>query len=155
MNEIITKSSKGHKIGSSGAALAILCFFMPWILVSCGGQSAKLSGWELAAGTTVGGGFSAQQIPGKPILFLVLLAALGVIAFAYFAYKRGALTKIMDGWGLIGLGALAILILFASFSGAKEQGAQQGMYIDFEFGLWGAVIGYLAAIVGGILNLRE
>lgn len=155
MNEIITKTSKGHRIGSSGAALAILCFFMPWLLVSCGGQTAKVSGWDLAAGTTVGVGFSAQQIPGKPILFLVLLAALGVIVLAYLAYKRGALKPKMDGYGLIGLGALALLILFISFSGAKEQGAQQGIYVDFEFGLWGAVLGYLATIVGGVLNLRE
>jgi len=155
MNEIITKSSKGHKVGSSGAALAILCFFMPWLLVSCSGQSAKLSGWELAAGTTVGSGFAAQQIPGKPVLFLVLLSAFGVIALAYFAYKRVSLTPILDGYGLIGLGAFALLIMFISFSGAKEQGAQQGIYVDFEFGLWGAVIGYLAAIVGGVLNLRE
>jgi len=155
MNEIIAKSSKGHKVGSSGAALAILCFFMPWLLVSCGGQTAKVSGWDLAAGTTVGAGFSAQQIPGKPILFLVLLAAVGVIALAYLAYKRGTLMPKMDGYGLIGLGALALLILFISFSGAKEQGAQQGIYVDIEFGLWGAVIGYLGAIVGGVLNLRE
>lgn len=155
MNEMIEKSSKGHKVGSSGAALAILCFFMPWMLVSCGGQTAKISGWQLAAGTTIGSGFSAQQMEGKPILFLALLAAFGVIYLAYSAYKLGSLTPTMDGYGLIALGVLPLLILFISFSGVKDQAAQQGVYVEFQFGLWGAVLGYIAAIAGGVLNLRE
>jgi hypothetical protein len=155
MNEIIEKSSKGHKIGSSGAALAILCFFLPWILVSCGNETVKVNGWNLAAGTTIGQGLFAQRVEGRPILFLVLLAAFVVIALAYFAYKRGTLTPTMDGYGLIGLGALPLLILFISFSGVKDQAAQQGVLVEFQIGLWGAVLGYLAAIAGGILNLKE
>ena len=154
MNEIIEKSSKGHKVGSSGAALAILCFFMPWMLVSCGNQSAKVNGWALSAGTTVGSGFYAQQIPGKPILFLVLLAALGILYVAYLAYKRGSLAQV-DSYGLIALGAVPLLILLIQFSGVKDQAAQQGVYIEYQFGLWGTVIGCLAAIAGGALNLKE
>lgn len=155
MNEMIEKSSKGHKVGSSGAALVILCFFMPWILVSCGGQTAKVNGWDLASGTVVGSGFAAQQIEGKPILFLVLLAAFGVLYLAYTAFKRGSLTPMMDGYGLIALGAVPLLILFISFSGVKDQAAQQGIYVEFQVGLWGTVLGYIAAVAGGVLNLRE
>ncbi len=155
MNEIIEKSSKGHKVGSSGAALAILCFFLPWMMVSCGGQITEVNGWDLASGTVVGSGFAAQQIEGQPILYLVLLAAFGVLALAYFAFKRGSLTPVMDGYGLIALGAVPLLILFFQFSGVKDQAAQQGVYIEYQFGLWGIVIGYIAAIAGGVLNLRE
>lgn len=155
MNEMIEKSSKGHKVGSSGASLAILCFFLPWILVSCGGQTAKVNGWDLASGTVIGSGFGAQQIEGKPILFLVLLAAFGVLFLAYTAFKRGSLTPTMDGYGLIALGVVPLLILFISFSGAKDQAAQQGIYIEYQVGLWGTVLGYIAAIAGGVLNLRE
>ena len=155
MNEMIQKSSKGHKVGSSGAALAILCFFMPWILVSCGGQTTKVNGWDLASGTVIGSGFSAQQIEGKPILFLVLLAALGVLAFAYFAFKRRSFTPVIAGYGRIALGAFTLLVLFISFSGAKDQAAQQGVYLEYQIGLWGVVIGYIAAIAGGVLTLRE
>lgn len=155
MNETIEKSSQGHKIGSSGAALAILFFFMPWMLVSCGGETVKVNGWKLAAGTTVGQGFYAQQIEGRPILFLVLLAAFGVIYLAYSAYKRGSLLPTMDGYGLIALGGLPLLILLISFSGVKDQAAQQGVYIEFQFALWGEVLSYIAVIAGGVLNLRE
>lgn len=155
MNEMIEKSSKGHKVGSSGAATAILCFFLPWIMASCGGQTTMVSGWELAAGKTIGQGVFAQQIEGKPILFLVLLAAFGVLYLAYAAFKRGSLVPTMDGYGLIALGGLPLLILLIQFSGAKDQAAQQGIYLEYQVGLWGVVIGYIAAIVGGVLNLRE
>lgn len=155
MNEIVEKSSKGHKVGSAGAALAILAFFMPWMLVSCGADSIKVNGWKLAAGATVGQGFYAQHMEGRPILYLVLFAAIGVIALAYFAYKRGSLTPTLDGYGLIGLGVLPLLIMFISFSGVKDQAAQQGVYIDYQFGLWAVVLGYIVTTIGGVLNLRE
>jgi hypothetical protein len=155
MNDIVEKSSKGHKVGSSGAALAILCFFMPWLLVSCGNETSRVNGWNLASGTVIGSGFTAQQIEGKPIFFLVLLAAFGVLALAYFAFKRGSLTPITDGYGLIALGAVPLLIMLIQFSGVKDQAAQQGVLIEYQFGLWGTVVGYIGAIVGGVLNLRE
>ena len=154
MDDILKRTSKGYKIGSSGAALAILCFFLPWVLVSCGGQQVKMSGWQLAAGTTIGEGYFAQRIPGKPVLFLVLLAGFGVFALAYLTYKRGTLTP-MDGYGPIGLGVLPLVILLAEFSGSKGQAAQQGVYFEYQFGLWGVVVGYIAVIVGGIFNLKE
>ena len=155
MNEIVEKSSKGHKVGSSGAALAILCFFMPWLLVSCGNETSKVNGWDLASGTIIGSGFTAQQIDGEPIFFLVLLAAFGVLALAYFAFKRGSRTPAMDGYGLIALGIVPLLILLIQFSGVKDQAAQQGILVEYQFGLWGTTIGYVGAIIGGILNLRE
>lgn len=154
MEDILRRTSKGYKIGSSGAALAILCFFLPWVLVSCGPLEVKMSGWQLAVGTTIGESDFAQRIPGKPVLFLVLLAGFGVLALAYLAYKRGTLTLI-DGYGPIGLGVLPLVILLVQFSGSKEQAAQQGLYFEYQFGFWGVVVGYIAVIVGGIFNLKE
>jgi len=154
MNDLIAKTSNGHKISSAGAALAILCFFLPWILASCGGQTTSLNGWQLSAGSTTGSGYFAQQVPGKAILFLVLLIAFAVIAIAYLAWRRGHLTQ-TDGFGPIGLGGLALLILLITFSGAKAQAAQQGIYFEYQYGLWGVVIGYIGTIIGGVLNLRE
>lgn len=151
----LAKLPKGHKVASPAATIAILCFFLPWILVSCSGQPIKsFSGWELAAGTSMAIGFGqAQEIPGNPILFLVLLAGLGVLALAYFALQRGAATK-LDGWGLIGLGALPLLVLLPQLGGQNEA-AQQGIQIDYQYGLWGVILGYIAVIVGGVLNLKE
>jgi len=152
---MFSRLSRGYKVSTPGAGVAAICFFLPWILVSCNRQPvAQLSGWDLAAGTTVGSGFSAQQIPGTPLIFLVFLAALGVFALAYFALQRGYLTK-LDGFGLIGIGALPLLMLFYQFSGSQAEAARQGYRIEFQYGLWGLVLGYIAVIVGGIMNWRE
>ena len=153
---IVSRSSKGFKVGSSGAALVILCFFLPWILVSCGGQTTRISGWDLATGAEIRSGFMSQPVESQPGLFLVLLAGLGVIALAYFAYKRCRLRKVTDGFGLIVLGAIPLAILLLNFVGAKEAAAKEGIYyIDFQLGLWGTIIGFMIVIVGGVLNLRE
>jgi hypothetical protein len=151
---MLSKLSRGYKVSSSGAGLAVLCFFLPWIRVSCAGQSVDLSGWQLAAGTTVGSGFGAQRVPGEPILFLVLLAGLGVLALAYFSLQRGYLTE-LDGLGVIGLGALPLLVLFIKFSGTHEQPPQLGFVVEYRYGLWGVILGYIAVIVGGVMNMRD
>ena len=152
---VVTRSSKGYKVGTPGAALALLCFFLPWILVSCGSQTTRISGWGLAAGTSIRIGYTAQPIDGSPILFLVLFAAIGAVALAYFAYKRGRLNKIVDGFGLIAIGVAPLLILLLQFEGYDDSTSQMGIIIELQFGLWGTIIGYLAVIVGGVLNLRE
>ncbi|MCL0052359.1 hypothetical protein M1M92_02645 [Peptococcaceae bacterium] len=157
---MLKKISKGYKVSSSGAILAIFCFFMPWFLVSCEGQLiANMSGWELAAGTTVGKGYFVLEVPGEPVLFLVLLAGIAVFLLGYFAYKRGMI-KPLDGYGLIGLGVLPLLILFIYLFKFKEQVIEEGLQLECQFGswglvlgFWGVILGYIAVIIGGILNL--
>lgn len=144
----------GHKVGGSGAAVALVAFFLPWILVSCNGQPiAELSGWQLAVGTTVGEGFGAQSIPGRPIFFLVALSAIAVLALTYLAWQRGTLIP-LDGFGLISLGIVPLLILMVQFGDSRSEAAQQGFDLDFQYGLIGVVLGFLAVLTGGIMNMR-
>ena len=47
--------SNGHKVGSSGAGVAMLCFFLPWVMVSCGNQPiASFGGILLMLGGLAG-----------------------------------------------------------------------------------------------------
>jgi len=154
MDEILTKLSRGYKVGSGGAAVAILSFFLPWVLVSCSGQQVRMSGWQLAAGATAGEGYGAQQTSGDPLLFLVLFAGIGVLALAYRAYERGKVTQ-ADGYGLIGLGALPLAILLYRFSGLQDQAALYGFVVRYQLGFWGVVVGYIAVVIGGIMDLVE
>ena len=153
---MFSKLSNGYKIASPAAIVAIICFFLPWVFVSCNAQPvADLSGWELAAGTTVGQGYAAQQTTGEPIFFLVLFAAFGVLGLSYLAWKREYITKVLDGFTLLGIGALPLLILLFKFSGMKNEAIQQGLNVEFKFGLWGVVLAYLAVITGGVFNLKD
>ena len=99
-------------------------------------------------------GHFVQEVPGESILFLVLLAGIAVFLLGYFAYKRGMI-KPLDGYGLIGLGVLPLLILFIYLSRFKEQVDQEDLCVEYQFGLWGVVLGYIAVIIGGILNLKK
>ena len=57
-----------RRINLSGAVIVLICFFLPWIQVSCGGASDTLSGFSLARDE-------------HPLLWLVpilMLAVLGV-----------------------------------------------------------------------------
>ena len=59
---------RGHTISTSGAALAIICFFLPWVSQSCGNEPPRVrSGWELVT-------------DGDRLVLLVPLVALAVLA---------------------------------------------------------------------------
>ncbi len=155
MNSYIEKSSTGHKFSLSGGILVIICFFLPWVLVSCGGASVRLSGIQIAAGSSIGEGYYATKIPGRPVIFLVFLAALGALALGYMAWKRGALQTNLDGYGLIALGVIALLILLMEFSGEKDRANQMGTLYQYQIGIYGVVIGNILLIIGGVVNLKQ
>ena len=146
--------SRGHRIASPAATIAIVCFFFPWILVSCGNQPAlSLSGWQLAAGFTLNLGFYAERIPGEGILFVVLIAGLAVLAMTYLALRRRTATK-LESYSLVGLGALPLVVLLLELVGRSDT-IQVGVTVKPQVGLWGLVLGYIAVIIGGVLNLAQ
>jgi len=160
-----TKISMGHKIGAAGASLALICFFLPWIVLSYflyDATLAALSGWQLASGltnATIGGGGDWRILPGQPILFVVPLVAIGALVAAFLAWQRTFLNKLTDGFGLIAGGALSlvvVLIVLNSSLNSPIQGAGLGaLRFDTSLGLFGVALGNLAIIAGGVLNLRS
>jgi hypothetical protein len=147
--------SKGSKIIGPAATVALVCFFLPWILVSCGGQPvASFSGWQLAAGGNVQTGFGAQPVEGSPELFLILLAALGCLALVYFVYQRQIAIRTV-AYTAIGSAGLSLLILLAKFSGAQSRAAEVGITAQLQYGFWGTVLGNVAVIIGAVLDLME
>jgi hypothetical protein len=153
----LARTSKGYKVASPAAVIVILCFFLPWMFVSCAGSmGTSFTGLELAFGkqTEVMAGM-VQRIPGEPLILLALLAAIAVLVLAGLAIRRGKLTK-MDGIGIIGLGsaALALLVIqgFIYSDQLQRSGGAQFVQLSPEIGLVGVLAGYLAVIIGGILN---
>ena len=142
--------TKGYKLSSSGAALAVLFFFLPWVSLSCNGQQiASFTGWQLANGASLGR--DMQTLVGDRWLFLVLFAGIGVLVLAYLAYKRQYLTPI-DGIGLIAFGLVPLLTLFWRYVAAINNKEFAGVGIDPRLGVWGTIIGYACVIVGGYMN---
>jgi hypothetical protein len=154
------KLSKGNKIVGPAAALVLLCFFMPWVLVSCEDQPvATFSGWQLASGGMIQTSLGAQPFPlvGSPSLFLVLLAGAGCLALVYMVYRRRIAPR-QSAYGAIGVAVLSLLILFVKFAGAQSQAAQAGpgnAQVRMEYGFWGTVLAYFAIIAGAVMVLKE
>ena len=68
--------SRGNKIVAPAASIAFVSFFLPWITVSCSGQTVEsVSGFQLAKDVN------------SPELYLVLLAALGILAVVFLVYQ--------------------------------------------------------------------
>ncbi|MCS6774306.1 MAG: hypothetical protein RMM31_06595 [Anaerolineae bacterium] len=152
---MFSKLSKGYKIASPGAGVAVLSFFLPWFLVSCGGAEISLSGWDLVVGKSVRSDFMQSSFSGSPIVFVALLAGVSILALALLSARRGQLVKVLDGGAVCGLSSLALLIVLLVMAGLESQATEEGLMVavDYQIGLWGVLFGYLASFVGGLLNL--
>ena len=66
----------------AGGLVAALAFFLPWVGLSCQGQTvSSISAWDRAAGTSVpDAGEQEQTIPADRSAWLLLLVPLGVAA---------------------------------------------------------------------------
>jgi len=126
---------------------------LPNVLVSCGGQGiAELSGWQLAGGTEIGSGYSAQTYSGDASLFLIPLGALLILLIAFIASKRKAISKVLDGFFVLVIGAIPLILAWTKFTDLRQQAMSSGIQVELEYGFWGMVIGFGLVVIGGIVN---
>jgi uncharacterized membrane protein len=132
------KEDKKAFLTPAGAIIALICFFLPWVKVSCAGRIRNVSGAE------VGG-----------IFWLVFVAALAIIvAFFYFRSKK-QLEKSMPIAILGSIVALAIMFIrYSSLScGQKSVLAKAGSKVidcTIQVGAIGTIIGFILAIAGSV-----
>ena len=146
--------AKGYKIASPAAALIIVCFFLPWVMVSCSGQQlAEFSGWELATGPEINTGFGVERADATPTAFLIPLFAIAILVLAWRSSQKQHLSGV-DRYGLIVLGALPLILMWIQFLGAQSEAASQGFRMESRIGWWGTVIGLLGIAAGGAINWK-
>jgi hypothetical protein len=74
--ESIIRHSPGKILSTSAALIVLICFFLPWVTVSCSEQEvATLSGYDLSVGTDIDLGVGTEEVDPDPIIFVVPLAA--------------------------------------------------------------------------------
>jgi hypothetical protein len=144
---MFTKLSSGYKIASPGLILSLLCFFLPWVLQSCGNQPLQeYSGLQLALGN--GGGENGYN--GNPFVLLTFVAIFIILYFAIQSSRRASLTA-RDGYGVLGTSALVLLFLFQQYITTPDEGVNR----EVLPGLWGYVLGWLLALIGGVVNIVQ
>jgi hypothetical protein len=140
------KLSTGYKIASPGLLAALVCFFLPWVLQSCGNAPRReYSGWQLAMGSGEAGKYT-----GNFFVFLSLVAIIVLLIFAVQSARRAAL-KVQDTYGVLLTSVLVLLFLFQQFLTTAPKGVNR----ELLYGLWGYILGWLLVLIGGVVNLVE
>ena len=153
--------SRGSSIISVAAAVAVICFFLPWFLVSCQGEPiAEVSGWQLAAGQRYQDGYSTPFTQASAYriqaveLFLVLLAALGCLVAVFLAYQHRITVRRAVSIAL-GLAVLSLLVVFYEIADVHSDLADYGLTVKLRIGILGTILANAAAILGAVFDLRD
>ena len=139
--------SLGSKLSLSGAAIALACFFLPWVSIGISAELGdKFSGWMLAFGT--------DDWRGRPALFLVLLAAIAVLGLTYFSYRRGAVTMRDVAWtmaaAIVALGIIVFQVPFTAYYGGYLK-----LTVGCQFCLWATIAGFVGILAGSVINRND
>jgi len=118
-----------------------LCFFFPFITVSCGGVDAfTLSGWQLATGTTLTqphgfGSPQTQNIDSDPFAVVAVVCALAGIGLSFAGKKMAKHAAISGGVGTVSL------VILQSHLDSQIQGQTNGLAkVNYEMGYTLALI---------------
>lgn len=145
-------SNYGKKISASMFALIFMCFFLPFITVSCDNTPVvQMSGIEVAVGKTVsneiprnfqafGGQQQSQKIPGDGKAVLAIVAA--AVGLGTSLIQNRKISLVSGGAAVFGL-----LLLLSLKSGIDKQLIERStaFRIDFGMGFWGSVLLFFSA----------
>jgi hypothetical protein len=126
---------------------ALLCFFLPFVAVSCQQQKiATFTGIQMVTGTNVEepqviGPSKAGRIGPEPLAVMAFFC--GVIGLG-LSFLRGRNRGIASATFAAG-GAIALLFLKARLDGQILTRSSGFVHPDYEFGFWLALIAYIAA----------
>ncbi|MFQ5854157.1 MAG: carbohydrate ABC transporter permease [Anaerolineae bacterium] len=134
--------------------LAIICFFLPWIVFDVdGARFASLTGLQIASGQVIHTSEGVELFHGLTIDYIVPIAGVVVLVLLLFALRRGYVNE-LDALGTTGLSVIALLIIWGQFAIARQHAAGEGVVLQFQYGMMGVYLALLALIVAGVLNVR-
>ena len=137
--------------------LALICFFLPFVSVSCqGGKLMTFSGMQLVTGTTVQEPqmfepAKPRKIESEPLAVLAFLCGLLGLVFSLVAKNKGKTVAAV----LAGLGAVALLTLKSRVENEVLKEADGLLRADFETGYWGTLLLFVGAVGARLSSGRE
>lgn len=122
----------------SGAGIAAICFFLPWVKLSCAEKT-----------------FSGADIGG--IFWIVFIAALTILGFFFFFKANKRIDMIKPAVVISAVVALGILIwkFFELQSGVKTDFGRvtaKDIGMEIQFGAVGTVIGFIISYIGSLFT---
>ncbi len=142
-----------------GAVITIICFFLPW---AKGCDGSKTLGSDMGGALWTANRFAVIENSHGPAgddiggaLWLVLIAAIAILAIFFIHHNNGEDHKakpIITLSSIIGLGAIVLqfLIEFSEVKRVFRHIDLGDMVKLMDVGAFGAVIGLILALVGGM-----
>jgi hypothetical protein len=145
-SQVVPTKSSSLWLSPAGGALALLCFFLPWLEVSCGGMRQELSGVMLAK--------------AEGVLYLIPLVAVGIVVVGLLmllgsgGVKGNAKPIVII---LAGIGLTVMVIEYARFQFDRPNdplGLTPAAYQAFniKFGAIGTLLGFVVAGIGALVG---
>jgi len=145
------------KLSPAIFVIILICFFLPFVSASCGGQKlATLSGVQLVTGTTVEGArpsediFRAekatQKVDTEPLAISALITTLVGLGLSFLRARRSAIAPAIAG-------AATVILLLALKYKLDNDVLKEGegmIQIEYNFGFW---LAFLFSILAVALNL--
>jgi hypothetical protein len=149
----------GKKVSSAAALLVLVCFFLPWVTVSCG-ASWSLSGYDLA--TFSAPAYATSDVPESNfLLFAIPLAAVSILALVILTRNRARAARRLAATGEVllslvgGLITLAVLWYFESARRDPELSGLGMLLFKVEPAFYLTVLSFVGSIVGAILDFAD
>jgi hypothetical protein len=145
--------STGRIISTSAAFLVLICFFLPWISVSCSEQEiATLSGYELTTGTEIDLGVGSEEVEPDFVFLAVPLAALVVLGLVLTS-ALGVFPGTLAAAGQVSAASIGLFILAFKWLEARSDASDVG-FVSFspKIGVWGVVFGLIIIIIVSVLS---
>lgn len=133
-------------------AIAIACFILPFIQISCDGKKMmSFTGVQMVTGSEMANPMSekTERIPSEPRAIIALIALVAGVAFSINLTRNASIMSAVAG-GV----ALISMILLKTTADAEIMKQASGMPItvEYQLGFWSVCI---MAIVGIILALMR
>lgn len=140
------------KISPAVFGIIIVCFFLPFMDVSCSGQKfMTFSGIQMVTGTTIQkpGGFGQkskiEKIDGEPFAVATFVCVLAGLLVSFIKKRKSAILPAIAS----GAGVVTLLMLKNKIDGDILKDGGGMIQVSYVFGFWAIL---LLLIISTILN---
>ncbi len=149
-----TLKKTGLIFGIAASILAIISFFLPWVvIVDVVKTLASLTGWQIASGVLLTSSTGDTLFQGSPINYIVPLVGIIIMVSTLISFIRRRVTR-WDGLGIIALSIVAFLFTWVQFGAGQSLAGEGGVSLHPQIGIIGAWLALLGLFVAGVLNTR-
>lgn len=142
------------KLSPALFVLIIICFFMPFVNLSCSGQTImSLTGFQLITGADIkdqnmfgdvnGTQTKQEKVDSQPLALFALIAAIAGLGLSFIRKKSLAIVNVV----ISALGAVFLLLLKFNLDSDAELSGQNIITLDYQAGYWLAFLLFLGAVV--------